>query len=394
MKNLFVRDLQPNETITTHFLVQSKEVRMKKSGEPYLSLTLSDKTGQLDAKMWDGIEEIVDTFDRDDFLKVKGLVQVYRNKPQMTIHKLRRADEREIELGDFLPHTAKDIDEMFATLRGTVEGMQNPHLRGLLLAFLDDEEIAARLKRAPAAKTLHHAFVGGLLEHLISLLNLAKLVSSNYDFVDLELVQAGVVLHDLGKIYELSYDRAFGYSDEGQLLGHITIVMRLIDRKCAAIPDFPAEWKLLVEHLVLSHHGKYEFGSPKLPSFPEALLLHYIDDLDSKLESMRATIANDPQIEGNWTGYNASLERFLLKKEMFLNGPPPEAGQPLADGQPASHAAEHPVAQPAARPADGAQNPARPAAKPKRSEPPVAEKKESLSLFGERLKSALGGETA
>jgi len=376
VKNLFVRDLQPNETVTTLFLVQSKEVRMKKSGEPYLSLSLSDKTGQLDAKMWDGIEEIVDTFDRDDFIKVKGLVQVYRNKPQMTIHKLRRADEGEIELGDFLPHTEKDVGEMFATLRQTVEGMQNPHLRQLLLAFLDDEEIVTRLKRAPAAKTLHHAFVGGLLEHLISLLNLARLVASNYDFIDLELVQAGVVLHDLGKIYELSYDRAFGYSDEGQLLGHITIVMRLIDRKCAAIPDFPEGWKLLVEHLVLSHHGKYEFGSPKLPSFPEALMLHYIDDLDSKLESMRATIANDPQIEGNWTGYNASLERFLLKKEVFLNGPPPEASQPAQE------------------PVDGVAAPARAPAKPKRADPPAAEKKESLSLFGERLKSALGGESA
>ena len=368
-KSRFVRDLQPNETITEFFLVQSKDIRLKKSGDPYLSLNLSDRTGRLDAKMWDGMEEVVETFDRADFVKVQGFTQIYRNRPQMTIQRLRRADESEIELADYLPHTEKDIDQMWTQLRATVDGIENPHLKRLLEGFVDDEDVAPRLKVAPAAKTLHHASIGGLLEHITSLLNLAHLVAGNYDFIDADLLKTGVILHDLGKIYELNYDRLFGYTNEGQLLGHITIMLRLLDRKCAEIGDFPPQWKTLVEHMILSHHGRYEFGSPKLPSFPEALLLHYLDDLDSKLENMRSTVASATLDDSDWTAYSPSLERALLNKEKFLGegdeskageespGPGLKKDPPSGPGEPSS----------GAPPPSGA----------------------SGSLFGERLKSAL-----
>lgn len=323
VKDRYVTDLQPNESATTYFLVQSKDVRLKKSGERYLSLVLSDRTGQLEAKKWDDIGDVVDTFDRDDFVKVSGLVQIYRDRPQITIHRLRRLDESEVEIADYLPHTTYDIDAMWSELVSGVDAVGNPDLQRLLRGFLDDEEIASRLKVAPAAKSLHHAFVGGLLEHITSLLRLARLTAGNYDFIDLDLVIAGVVLHDLGKIHELTYKRTFGYGDEGQLLGHIVIVLRMLDRKCAEIGGFPPKLKMLVEHMILSHHGQYEFGSPKLPMFPEALLLHYIDDLDSKLESMRASVAAEAVGDPNWTRYNPSLERMLLKKGEFLN-PTPE----------------------------------------------------------------------
>jgi len=321
VKTRYVSDLEPNETVTTYFLVRAKDVRLKKSGDPYLSLVLADRTGQLEAKMWDGISEIVDTFEQDDFVKAQGTIQIYRDRPQMTIQRIRRVDDSEIDISQYLPHTKRDIEEMWGELTAAVAAIENPHLKALLHRFLEDDEIAPRLKVAPAAKTLHHAFVGGLLEHVTSLLRLARLTASNYDFVDLDLVTTGVVLHDLGKIDELHYKRSFGYTDEGQLLGHMVIVLRMVDRKCAEMPDFPPRLKTLVEHLILSHHGHYEYGSPKLPMFPEALLLHYIDDLDSKLESMRAQIEEEVLGGDDWTRYNPSLERRLLKKESFLSGP-------------------------------------------------------------------------
>lgn len=335
MKDHYVEDLQENERVDAFYLVQSKEIRTKKnSGEPYLSLTLSDRTGSIECKMWDGVDAVLDLFSKDDFVKVRASVQLYRDRPQLVIHKLRRAEDREIDLGDFIPHTKHDIGEMWANLRADVEAFQNPHLKALLLSFLDDPEFAERFKVAPAAKTLHHGFVGGLLEHVSSLMRLAKLVASNYAYLDVELLLTGVVLHDMGKLEELTYERSFGYSSDGQLLGHITICLQWIDRKCSALPDFPTRLKRLIEHMVLSHHGRYEFGSPKLPMFPEALALSYIDDLDSKLESMRSSLANDTGKGIEWTQYNPSLERSLVNPAEFLAGPkevapPPEPPPPL-----------------------------------------------------------------
>jgi len=325
LKNHFVRELEPNQTITSFFMVQVKDVRLKKTGEPYLSMQLADRTGVLDAKMWEGVSEVAESFDRDDFVKVKGLVQVYRNKPQLTVHKLRRVEDGEVDFADYFPHTEKNIDQMWEELCATVGGFRNERLRALVESFLCDEEVGRRFRLAPAAKSLHHARIGGLLEHVISLLRLCPRVAENYPFIDLDLLMTGAVLHDLGKIYELEYQRSFGYTSEGQLLGHMIIVLKLLQAKAAAIDGFPARLQTLVEHMILSHHGHYEFGSPKLPLFPEALLLHYLDEMDSKLESMRAAVDGDSNIEGDWTRYNASLERVLLKKEKFLNQKPEPA---------------------------------------------------------------------
>jgi 3'-5' exoribonuclease len=350
----YVEDLQPEERIDSFYLVQSKEIRTKKTnGEPYLSLVLSDRTGTIDCKMWEGVEAVADTFEADDFIKVRAAVQLYRDKPQLVIHKLRHVDDSEVDLADFIPHTKQDIEAMWATLRATVEAFENPHLKALLLSFLDDPEFAERFKIAPAAKTLHHGFLGGLLEHVSSLMRLAKLVASNYDFLDVELLQTGVVLHDMGKLDELTYERSFGYSGDGQLLGHISIVMQWIDRKCATLPDFPPRLKRLVEHMVLSHHGRYEFGSPKLPMFPEALALSYMDDLDSKLESMRSALAQETGDGVEWTGYNRSLERSLVNPKEFL-----------ADAKPADRVTAPPPPLPKAA-------------------------AETPSLFGEKLQGAL-----
>src|SRR5215470_8901294 len=217
MKSTYVKELAANRNFTTTFLVRSKEIREKKTGEPYLSLSLSDRTGEVEAKMWDNVADVMDTFGRDDFVKVKGLIQIFHNRPQLTIHKMRRVGDHEVEFADYFPASQRDQDEMLAELRGIVAGMRNPHLRGLLEALLDDPEIACRYKIAPAAKQIHHAYLGGLIEHVLSLCGLAALTASHYRTIDLDLLLTGVVLHDIGKIYELSYDRTFSYTTEGQL---------------------------------------------------------------------------------------------------------------------------------------------------------------------------------
>jgi 3'-5' exoribonuclease len=325
MKQFFITEcsLQENKVITSSFVVVSKQVKPKKSGEPYLALVLGDRTGQLEAKMWDNVEDSLDAFEQDDFLKVKGLINKYKNRFQLTIHKLRRLLEAEIDYSDYLPKTTKNIDELWQTLADFVASMQNPHLRNLIQGFMADPEIAQAYRNAPAAKTLHHAYIGGLLDHVVSLCRSCDLVCRNYPHVNRDLVLAGAFLHDIGKIHELTYNRSFSYTTRGQLLGHMIIELEMLQAKLALVPDFPPELKTLLEHLIISHHGEYEFGSPKLPMFPEALLLHYMDNLDSKMESMRALFERELDSDNLWTGYSASLGRPLLNTAKFL-APKPE----------------------------------------------------------------------
>ncbi|MGO9863309.1 MAG: 3'-5' exoribonuclease YhaM family protein [Terriglobales bacterium] len=322
MKEFFISECpqQENKVVTSSFVVASKQVKAKKNGEPYLALTLADRTGQIEAKMWDNVEEFVDTFEQDDFLKIKGLVNKYKNRFQLTIHKLRRMEEAEIDFTDYLPKTTKDIGELWQTLAGFVATFQNPHLKSLVELFMADAEIAERYRNAPAAKTLHHAYIGGLLDHVVSLFRSCDLVCRNYPQINRDLLLTGAYLHDIGKLQELTYNRAFSYTTRGQLLGHMIIELEMLQTKLAKLPDFPPELKTLIEHMIISHHGQYEFGSPKLPMFPEALMLHYLDDLDSKMEAMRAQFQRESELEGPWTSYNASLGRPLFDSAKFLQG--------------------------------------------------------------------------
>jgi len=344
MKSPYLSELQANQTVQGTFLVSYKDVRQKKSGEPYLTLTLTDRSGELDAKMWDNAAEALNTFERDDFVRIKGLLQIFQNRPQLTLHKIQLVPASEIDLTDYLPASKRDRDEMFRELQDWIEGMSDPHLKGLLEAVFSDEEIACAYRTAPAAKTVHHNWIGGLIEHVLSLCHLAKLSAAHYPHIDLDLLLTGVMLHDIGKIRELQYTRSFSYSTEGQLLGHIQIGVQIVLEKLRSLPDFPPRLRDLVVHMILSHHGELEFGSPKIPLFPEALLLHLLDNLDSKMECMRSLIDRDPQIEGVWTGYNSALDRAALKKSKYLAPEqtagaaavkpvqgPPEPSSPFAD---------------------------------------------------------------
>jgi len=321
MKEFFLSECvqYENKVITSSFVCTSKQVKPKKTGEPYLALTLGDRCGQIEAKMWDNVEDAIDTFEQDDFIKIKGLLNKYKNRFQITIHKLRKLGDSEIDFADYLPKTTKDIGELWQTLAGFVATFENPHLKTLVESFMADPEIAEAYRNAPAAKTLHHAFIGGLLDHVVSLFRSCDLICRNYPQINRDLLLTGAFLHDIGKIHELTYHRSFSYTTRGQLLGHMIIELEMLQAKVDQIPAFPGELKTLVEHLIISHHGQYEFGSPKLPMFPEALMLHYLDDLDSKMESMRATFERDPESEDGWTGYNPSLGRPLLNTAKFLN---------------------------------------------------------------------------
>jgi 3'-5' exoribonuclease len=332
MKEFFLSECaqHENKIITSTFVVVTKQVKPKKSGEPYLALTLGDRCGQIEAKMWDNVEEVLDAFEQDDFLKIKGLINKYKSRFQLTIHKVRKLGDSEIDFSDYLPKTTKNIDELWQTLAGFVASFKNCHLKALVEAFMNDPVIAQAYRNAPAAKTLHHAYIGGLLDHVVSLTSSCDLVSRNYPQINRDLLLTGAFLHDIGKIHELTYNRSFSYTTRGQLLGHMIIELEMLQAKLANLPNFPSELKVLVEHLIISHHGQYEFGSPKLPMFPEALLLHYMDDLDSKMESMRAQFEREGSMDNAWTGYNPSMGRSLLNSAKFLDPKNAEEKKPAA----------------------------------------------------------------
>jgi 3'-5' exoribonuclease len=333
MKSPYINELQPNHNIEGVFLVAHKEVRQKKTGEPYLSLSLMDRTGDIEAKMWDNAAEVIPTFAHNDYVRVKGAVQVFQNKLQLTVHKLRAISETEVDLADFLVASSRDRNEMFAELMSHVSAMTNPHLKHLLEGIFANPAVAEGYRNAPAAKSVHHNWIGGLIEHVLSLCSLARFAAVHYPNIDPDLLLTGVILHDIGKIHELEYTRAIRYGDQGQLLGHIHIGAQMVTEQVRKMPDFPPRLHDLVLHMILSHHGQLEFGSPKVPVFPEALLLHLLDNMDSKMESMRALIENDRLIDGNWTLYSPNLERTALKKGRYLDPPAlvtPSAPEPSA----------------------------------------------------------------
>ena len=329
MKSAFVADLQDGQAVASFFLVREKEIRTSAtSGKSWLRLSLADRTGTIEAKMWDNFADLAQTFAADDVVRVRGRVKLYRGEKELTVDQIQAAAEADYALDDFLPHTKHDVEKLFAQLREEIGTVRNPWLRRLLQAFVDDPDCAAKLKRAPAAMVMHHAYLGGLLEHIVSLCGLAKRVAQHYPEVDADLLLTGIVLHDIGKTEELSYARAINYTTEGQLLGHIIIGLAMVRRKIDAIPDFPRPLGTLVEHLIVSHHGEYEFGSPKLPAMREAVLLHHLDDLDSKMAAMRETLNQTPGDE-LWSERNAALRRNLLNAGAFL-APQEASAEPKA----------------------------------------------------------------
>jgi 3'-5' exoribonuclease len=317
MKTPFVIDLGSEQTITTFFLVHEKEVRNTREGRAYLRLELGDRSGTVEARMWELFEPVAKDIQRDDFVKVQARVEIYRNRPQLALQQVRRAKPEEIDLADFLPHTKEDVEKLWAQLLEFAGSIGNPWLKKLVANIVTDPAITPRYKRAPAAKVMHHAYLGGLLEHVVGLCKLARNVAANYPELDLDLLLTAAMLHDVGKLDELCYECAIGYTNEGQLLGHIVMELETVSRAIDALAGFPPPLKTVVQHLLISHHGQYEFGSPKLPMIREAMVFHYMDDLDSKLAAVRAALAS-PIGEEVWSGYSSALGRKFLRLDEFL----------------------------------------------------------------------------
>ena len=321
MKTPFVTDLGSEQVITTFFLVHEKEIRNTREGKSYLRLELGDRSGTIEARMWDLFETIAKDINRDDFVKVQARVEIYRNKPQLALQQVRRAKPEEIDLVDFLPHTKEDVDKLYERLLEFALSIRNPWLKTLVSGIVTDPKIAPRYKRAPAAKVMHHAFIGGLLEHVVGLCALAQLLATQYVELDVDLLLTAAMLHDVGKLDELCYERAIGYTTEGQLLGHIVMELETVSRAMGSIAGFPAPLKTVVQHMLVSHHGQYEFGSPKLPMIREAMVFHYMDDLDSKMAAVRAALGSGAG-DDQWSAYSTALGRKFLRLEEFLRQDP------------------------------------------------------------------------
>jgi len=257
MKTSYVTDLNSEQNITSFFLVCEKEIRNTREGKPYLRLELGDRSGTIEARMWDQFEVAAKDIGRDDFVKVNARVEIYRNRPQLSLQQLRLAKPEEVDLADFLLHTKEDVGKLYAQLQEYAASIGNPWLKKLVAGIISDPTVAAKYKRAPAAKVMHHAYLGGLIEHVISLCGLAKQIAVHYPELDVDLLLTAAILHDVGKLDELCYERAIGYTVEGQLLGHIMMEFETVSKAMDAIEGFPANLKTVVQHLLISHHGQY-----------------------------------------------------------------------------------------------------------------------------------------
>lgn len=288
MKDLYISNLtgyDEGQPFSSAFLLLALQQRTTRTNKPYLSMTVADKTGQLEARAWDPKDpRIARDLKSGDTVILRGSISRFDDKPQIKVDEIRRATTAEADRADLMPATNQDPIELWSELLRIANSLQNPYLRQLILKLLDDAEIAAAYKQAPAAKQLHHAWLGGLLEHVVSLLHLAERILPQYPVLDRDLVLVGVILHDIGKTRELSWTTGFDYTTEGILLGHIQIGAALAEKTIDSIPNFPPRLKTLVLHLILSHHGKLEFGSPKIPMIPEALALNFLDDFDAKMQ--------------------------------------------------------------------------------------------------------------
>jgi 3'-5' exoribonuclease len=289
MKSHYVSDLQDGQAVTSLFLVAAKEIRTsQRSGKSWLELALRDRTGSIPAKMWDNFEALAKTFEANEVIQIRGRVKLYNGQKEMTLEQIVSVAARDYDLADFLAHTKFEVEKLYAELGAAVGAVRNPWIKRLLESVVIDPAIVPKLKRAPAAMSMHHAFVGGLLEHTVSLISLGRAIVTNY-------------------------------TTAGRLLGHITIGTLLVREKIKAIPGFPEPLAILIEHLIVSHHGTYEFGSPSLPQTREAIALHFLDDMDSKMAAMRATLEGASGGE-EWTERNPALHRALLRTDKFLGG--------------------------------------------------------------------------
>jgi 3'-5' exoribonuclease len=309
-----IASLKEGDWVEEIYLVTGKQVSTAKNGVTYLSLKLSDKTGEIDGKLWDNADEVSGRFEREDFVRVKGMAANYQGAMQIKMKTLDRVDDARVDLSNFIQTSPRNIEEMVKELNAVAEGMTNPYLKQLLNSFLNDKSLMDIFKRTPAAKTLHHNYLGGLMEHVVELIALAGDVCRHFPSVDKDLLIAGCFLHDIGKVRELAVRKSIEYTTEGKLLGHISLGYEMVADKIRSINGFPVELTMLIKHILLSHHGEYEFGSPKRPKIQEAIIINYLDDLSAKINNFQATLKKESIAEGEWTNFSKMHDRYLYRQ--------------------------------------------------------------------------------
>lgn len=312
MKQAFVSHLKAGDRVDDIFVLAEKNMAQKRDGANYLNITLADKTGQVKGVVWDNVDPIARSIGSGDFVRVKGGISEYRGALQLVVKDMTVCSPDEVVPADFLPATTRDVEKMFARLTQVTASIEDPFLKRLFELFWQDNRFVSRFKKAPAAKKMHHAYLGGLLEHTLSMVMLADRVAGHYSGLDRDLLIAGAVLHDIGKVDEFEYSSRIEYSDEGRLVSHIVIAIQMLEEKLGKIDAYPRKRANLLKHMIVSHHGAREFGSPEPPKTIEAVLLHFIDEIDSKINGIREFMASDDSDE-NWTGYHRLLERHFYK---------------------------------------------------------------------------------
>ena len=313
-QHLWIKEIQENEDVKGNYLVKDKTISKTRQGKSFLTLTLSDRTGSIDGKVWDNADEISSHFKEGDIVNIAGLANSYKNKIQIKIYGLKK-DKGSFDPSIFQESTAKDIGQMFSELKKLSRRIINRHLKALVESFLTDHHFLTQFKKAPAAKYLHHSYLGGLLEHTLSVSKLAVSIAEHYPELDGDLLLSGAILHDIGKTKELSFDLNIEYTDKGRLLGHIVLGTIMVEEKLNSLKEFPDELSVRLKHLILSHHGEFDFGSPKRPKFLEAFALHLIDDMDAKIDGLGRIMKDDRQ-DGSWTSFNNLFQRYFFKGDV------------------------------------------------------------------------------
>lgn len=317
-KSQFAGNLAENQKISDIFLATQKILALGKSNQPYLKITLSDSSGQIECRAWQDAERLDKLFAKGDIVSIKGRVSLYQGTPQINIDSLTKLSESEtagLSWGDFLPTAERAIDEMWNELIAHIAFIKNPYLKALLNSFTEDSSFQEKFRNSSAARGIHHVYLGGLLEHTLNVVKLATAIGPFYP-LNQEILIAGAFLHDIGKIKELSYVAGFDYTVEGQLLGHITLGVQMATEKAAKIPGFPEALLLHLNHMILSHHGEYDWGSPKRPKSLEALMLHAIDNLDAKMTTVGELINKAEGNSDDWTGYSKALGRCFYRHKL------------------------------------------------------------------------------
>lgn len=312
MKKQFITDIRAGDRVDDIFVLSEKILSQKRDGNNFLNVTLSDKTGTIKGVVWDNVDQIAAGITSGDFAHVNGSVSDYRGTLQVVIKNMEPFSPDRVDPSDFLPQTSRDIEGMFERLVKRMDSITTDYLKALIDAFFKDKEFVNKFKTAPAGKKMHHAYIGGLLEHTLSMVSLADKIAGHYSGIDRDLLLSGAILHDIGKIDEFEYQFKIDYSDKGRLLNHIVIGIKMVDDKLSGIEHFPEDQMLLLKHLIVSHHGTREFGSPEPPKTIEAVLLNYIDEIDSKVNAIRDFIASEDPDE-TWTSYHRLLERHFYK---------------------------------------------------------------------------------